>query len=139
MDRRGRSRRPAGLASGCVAHRPARAGTTVHVHAAVTPADAAHPPEAGYPFCLSKHTAALGHRPLRRLLRGRRHGARRPGPCPHEGTFGWDYTGSGPLAAGPAQLDPRSPYQGGEGRYATDGPKPLERHHEAVHEISGED
>ncbi len=60
------------------------------------------------------------------------------GRCANEGTWGWDYTPFRPMS-------PRifmnwshgRRYQDGYGRYATDGPKPLEHITEAVHEHFG--
>lgn len=87
--------------------------------------------DAGYPFCLSKHAVPsdTGHYDGYRVGGGSAfHG---DGPCVDEGTWGWDYTGIGSIVRLGWSHGRR--YQGGYGRYQTEGPKPLERIKEHFH------
>ena len=90
------------------------------------------PADAGYPFCLRDHTAPSdnGHYDGYYIGggTGRHHG---DAPCPHEGTWGWDYTGIGSRVR--LNWSHGRRYQGGYGRYATEGPKPIERLKERLH------
>jgi len=63
------------------------------------------------------------------------------GPCPHQGTWGWDYS---PFRS----MSPRRflrwsngrHQEGGAGSYATDGPKPIEHLTETIHgQFGGKD
>lgn len=93
---------------------------------------------AGYPLCV----LPLAHPSNTDRYRGGYVGGGSPhaghGRCSQEGTWGWDYVGLRPhgfrIFNGWSH---GHRYQGGYGRYATDGPKPLEHLTESIHGHDG--
>lgn len=87
--------------------------------------------DAGYPFCLNKHAIPSdnGRYAGYYLGGGSFHGGDLP--CRGEGTYGWDYAGVGSRVM--LNWSHGRRYQGGIGRYATEGPRPTERIKEHFH------
>lgn len=93
---------------------------------------------AGYPLCVSP----LAHPTNTDRYRGgyvgggTHHGGH--GRCAQEGTWGWDYVGLRPHGARIFNnWSHGRRFQGGYGKYATEGPKPLEHLKESIHGHAG--
>ena len=87
--------------------------------------------DAGHPWSLRNHTAPSDNGHYDGYIIGGGTGAHGDGPCRHEGTWGWDYTG----VASRVRLNwsHGRRYQGGSGTYSTEGPHPIERLKERIH------
>ena len=113
------------LASGGLAtagdhfHRPKSTTATPHTEK-----------QAGYPGCVSPVSMVSynEHYSGGYVGGGSAHGG--SAPCPHQGTWGWDYS---PFRSTFLGWSNGRRYQGGTGSYATDGPKPLEHIKETIH------
>lgn len=90
--------------------------------------------KAGYPQCVSPLSmpSFTSHYRGGYVGGGVAHGGDLP--CPHEGTWGWDYTGLRPRGSRIFNgWSHGRRAQGGFGSYATDGPRPLEALKERAH------
>jgi hypothetical protein len=107
-----------------------RAGEHSHGHEKSTKATPHTFRQAGYPQCVSPVSMVSynEHYSGGYVGGGKAHGGN--GPCPHQGTWGWDYTPFRSTFLGWSQ---GRRYQGGTGSYTTDGPKPLEHITETIH------
>lgn len=97
--------------------------------------------QAGYPQCVSPISMASynEHYSGGYVGGGKAHGGQ--GPCPHQGTWGWDYTPFRPMSSKLFLRYSNGRHaQGGTGAYATDGPKPIEHLTESIHShLGGQD
>jgi hypothetical protein len=114
--------------------RTSLAGDLFHKHEKSTTATPHTFRQAGYPQCVSpvsmvsynEHYSG-GYVGGGKFLGGQE-------PCPHQGTWGWDYTPFRPMSSRIfLKWSNGRHYEGGTGAYATDGPKPLEHITETVH------
>lgn len=106
-----------------------------HSHPKTTQATPHTHQQAGYPQCISPLAIPSynEHYSGDYVGGGKSHGGQ--GRCLHEGTWGWDYTPFRPMSSRIFMNWSHGRHeQGGTGRYATDGPKPLEHITESVHE-----
>jgi hypothetical protein len=96
--------------------------------------------QAGYPQCVSPVSMVSynEHYSGGYVGGGKARGGQ--GPCPHQGTWGWDYTPFRPMSSRIFLHWSNGRHaQGGEGAYATDGPKPIEHLAEAIRSHHGGD
>ena len=139
MDRRGRI--AAGLLALSAGIIPtALAGEHVHEHVKSTVATPHTHKQAGYPLCISRLAVPSynDHYSGGFVGGGKAHGG--DARCPNEGTWGWDYTPFRPDGHGIfLNWSHGRRYQGGTGRYATDGPHPIHAITEAIGEHTGKD
>jgi hypothetical protein len=90
--------------------------------------------QAGYPYCVSPVSMVSYNEHYSGGYIG---GGKFLGgdyPCPHQGTWGWDYTPFRPMSSKIfLRWSNGRHYEGGTGAYKTDGPKPIEHIKETVH------
>ena len=87
--------------------------------------------DVGHPWSLRNRTAPSDNGHYDGYVIGGGTGAHGDGPCRHEGTWGWDYTGVGSRVR--LNWSHGRRYQGGYGTYATEGPHPIERLKDRIH------
>ena len=138
-----RSRIAAGLAIGAIAASGpviALGGDHSHESTKSTHATPHTHEQAGYPLCVSRlaHPSYNEHYTGGYVGGGKAIGGQ--GRCGQEGTWGWDYTPFRASGHG-VFLDwsHGRRYQGGTGRYATDGPHPIHAISEAIKEHGGKE
>jgi len=118
----------------------ARAGEYAHQHAKTTQATPHTHRQAGDPLCASALAVPSYNQHYSGGYIGGGKATGGDGRCAHEGTWGWDYTPFRPSGRGIfLNWSHGRHYQGGTGRYATDGPHPLHAITEAAREHLGKE